>query len=865
MVDTKNTDDDAVAHATPPRHGDSRHGDEEPGPGGTSAFMQPRPLSRGLELPAQLVAMVPALRLLVGMLIATLVICGLYFGRDLLIPLALALLLGFLLDPAVSRLKRWGLPRLPAALLVVAVAVGALTGLGLYLGSQVQELSADLPTYQSTIRGKLRSLRKQANMPSAWDGALKTYNTVEKELERGAPSTPRPQVVQIQPDDGRPSTRALQWLGRVAQPVAMAGIVLLFVILILLDRDDLRDRLLRLMGGNLHLATDALDEASSRIGRYLRMQCIVNLTYGIPMAAGLWLIGVPGAILWGAAAAIMRFVPYLGPMVSAAFPLALAFAVDPGWNMLLLTLGLIIALEVISNNVVEPWLYGASTGLSTLSIIVAATFWTALWGPIGLILSTPLTVCLLVLGRYIPALQFMEVLLGSTPVLDLPQRLYQRLLADDVEDAISMSLEAIEERLPSGAGAGDRALAVAGFYDEVAIPMLRLSTQHHLDMATAEHRLRLAGGMDSLLEELAEQYRPEASEAQPQARGRALRIFCAGARWEVDALAAAMVAHVQGLLGHDAGSAQWAVGTDDQWRQRIRMAEIAEPGVGRQFTLDTDVLVLSMFSAQPQALARQMLRRIRRAWPRLRVVLALWNAPQALADPQFAGRMGAHACVGSLQELQLWLDTLSLEETASGSVAAPVAPDDAGRVQALHASGVLDARLQPLYREAAQQAANAFDTQWAQVSWVDAEQVHAMGGLILGNAEQAGIPREDAICSYVVHGRAPLQVNDIVRDPRFAGNRLLQERQVRSYAGVPLVDGEGHVLGSFCVMDSKPREMPPQELELLRTMAEQLMSQVQAEQKSLDSSGEQVGDFAQNMLQESEGRTRPAIKIDGAA
>src|SRR5690606_10999592 len=195
--------------------------------------------------------------------------------------------------------------------------------------------------------------------------------------------------------------------------VLMAGIVLLFVVLILLDRDDLRDRLIRLMGGNLHLATNALDEASQRIGRYLRMQFIVNSSYGVPMAVALWFIGVPGAILWGVVAAIMRFVPYVGPMISAVFPLALAFAVDPGWNMFLWTLGLILLLELISNNVIEPWLYVTSTGLSTLSIIVAATFWTALWGPVGLMLSTPLTVCLLVLGRYLPALRFMEVLLGN--------------------------------------------------------------------------------------------------------------------------------------------------------------------------------------------------------------------------------------------------------------------------------------------------------------------------------------------------------------------------------------------------------------------------------------------------------------------
>ncbi len=265
----------------------------------------------GVGAAAQLASMLPALRLLVGLLIAALVIAALYFGRELLIPLALALLLGFLLDPAVSRLKRWGLPRLAATLGVVAITLCALAGMGAYLGNQVSELSAGLPIYQSTIRAKLRNLRQLASGPSAWDGALKTYDTVEKEIASPAGSRPGPRVqkVEIQPVELKPLAQFTSWLGKISEPVVTAGIVLLFVVLILLDRDDLRDRLLRLMGGNLHVATDALDEASGRIGRYLRMQFIVNLSYGLPMAAGLWFLGVPGAILWGVAAAIMRFVP----------------------------------------------------------------------------------------------------------------------------------------------------------------------------------------------------------------------------------------------------------------------------------------------------------------------------------------------------------------------------------------------------------------------------------------------------------------------------------------------------------------------------------------------------------------------------
>lgn len=775
---------------------------------------------------AQLADMVPALRLLTGLLVASIIIAGLYFGQGLLIPLALALLFGFLLDPAVSRLRRWGLPRMAATLLVVVMALATLAGMGTYLGSQVQQLSADLPTYQSTIRDKLRSLRRNANMPSAWDGALRTYDTVEREISRGA-TTPRVQKVEIQSPEQKPTARMLQWLGRVAEPVTTAGIVLLFVILILLDRDDLRDRLLRLMGGNLHVATDALDEASQRIGKYLRMQFVVNITYGLPMAAGLWFIGVPGAILWGVLAAIMRFVPYVGAMISAAFPLALAFAVDPGWQMLLMTLGLIMALELISNNLIEPWLYGSSTGLSTLSIIAAATFWTALWGPIGLILSTPLTVCLLVLGRYIPALQFMEVLLGSSPVLGPAQRLYQRLLADDVEDAVTLAHELVDARLPARASADERSAAVAGFYDEVAIPALRLATQQHLESATAEHRLRLSSGMDALVEELRESH-----PAPADLYSRALRIHCVGARWEVDALAAAMVAHSEALRGHVVSCSDWALAADPQWRQ-LGQGEgggLPQGHAGAQALGEAQLLVLSVFSAQPQTVARQIMRRVRRHWPHLRVVLALWNAPAVVSDPEFARRCGAAACVSSLRELQLWVDALRLPDAAGQGLAAPIPDDDEQRVRQLRDSGVLGPGLPPLYHEAAQQAANAFDVKWAQVSWVDADRVHTPGSLLVadqGDPASAGMPRGQSICSYVVHGGEPLVVHDAARDPRFAGNPALQAMRLRFYAGVPLRNRHGAVLGSFCIMDDAPREVSPADLELLAVMAEQLMQTVE--------------------------------------
>jgi predicted PurR-regulated permease PerM/GAF domain-containing protein len=768
--------------------------------------------------------MVPGLRWLVGLLIASVVIAGLFFGRELLIPLALAVLLGFLLDPAVTRLKRWGLPRMVATLVVVVLALGALSGMGFYLGKQVQSLSASLPTYQNTIQEKLRNLRTLSSGPSAWDGAIKTYSTVEGEIAKadakGSKGNDGVQKVEVVREQPKPLEMVGQWLGKVSEPVAMIGIVLLFVILILLDRDDLRDRLLRLMGGNLHVATDALDEASDRIGKYLRMQFIVNVTYGIPMALGLWWIGVPGAILWGVLATIMRFVPYVGPMISAIFPLALAFAVAPGWDMLLWTAGLIVVLELISNNVIEPWLYGSSTGLSTLAIIMAATFWTSLWGPIGLILSTPLTVCLLVLGRYLPGLRFMEVLLGSQPVLDAPHRFYQRLLADDVNGAIELAQDDIAERLPSKPTAEDTAQAVVDFYAEVGLPTLQLAYKHHTENATAEHRMRLSNGMEDVLEDVLEDY-PAAIGAQgPRLRGA---IHCVGGRWEVDALAADMVAHSLSLQGMPATCAGHAL----------------TPAVGADETLgwgDAQWLLLSVFSAQPQAMVRQIVRRVRRRYPQLPVIVALWNADETALQDAAVARMGVAAVVTSLPELLLRMAQLrSPDQAAHGYVAAQLPDGDAARVEYLQHSGALAAQHLPTYKDAVLKAANAFNVKYAQVSLVDHDWVHTPGSLLLRPSapmDQPGLPRDISICSYVVRDGEDLVVEDVARDPRFADNPALNEAQVKFYAGVPLKSKKGEVLGTLCIMHDAPRTMQDGELEVLHDMAQDLMDTLRHVHKS---------------------------------
>ena len=322
-------------------------------------------------------------------------------------------------------------------------------------------------------------------------------------------------------------------MGPLVQPIATAGIVLVFIIFVLLQREDLRDRMIRLFGmSDVHRTTAAISDAAKRIGRYLLMQLVVNLLYGIPVGVGLYLIGVPNALLWGLLATVLRFVPYLGPILAAVCPIALSLAIDPSWTTPLLTVALFVVLELFTNNVLEPWLYGASTGLSPLALIVAAVFWTTLWGPVGLLLATPLTVCLVVLGRHVPQLHLFEVLLGDTPVLEPDVKFYQRLLAGDPHDAEELADDVLEEQ------------SLAEVYSRVVLPALVFADQDRQRGVLAPGRAReVAAWVQDIVDGLAE----AANEAKPAPADRpvaALRVLCVGARNAADLAAAAMVAHL---------------------------------------------------------------------------------------------------------------------------------------------------------------------------------------------------------------------------------------------------------------------------------------------------------------------------------
>ncbi|WP_299361601.1 AI-2E family transporter [uncultured Paracoccus sp.] len=736
-------------------------------------------------------------RLAAMLVIAAVIVAALYLGRDILIPLAIAFLISFALGPLVNWVVRRGLPRIIAVFAAVLLVLGVLGGLGTVVTMQVRALSEQLPTYQTTIRTKIEGLGTRLQGPGMFDGALQTVDTVQEEVAEVVGEEEEediaPQRVRVIPEPVSPFETAMLWLSPLLAPVATAGIVLVFVVLILLDQGDLRDRLLRMLGGNLYRSTDALEEAGKRISKYLLMQLLVNVSYGIPMALGLWLIGVPGWILWGTLAAVMRFIPYVGPILSAVFPLSLAFAVDPGWNMVLFTLGLILVLELVSNNVVEPLLYGSSTGLSAISLIAAATFWTAIWGPVGLVLSTPLTVCLLVIGRYIPQLSVLETLLGSTPALDLPTRIYQRLIANDPDEAIETAEDAIETT------------SVTRFYSDHGMEVLRQASADYLHTARAEHRLRIATGMDALLDSLREDHpAPIAADAPPQ-------VVCVAGKWDIDRSACEMLAHSLRLEG---------IAADE------RAAGAATTRYVDGLELDrAQVVLLSYFSREPDAAARNLARRIRRRWPGISIVIGLWGLSGEDLDPQRAQALGADAVVASIDEAVLRIERIiGLAEKMQ--VDRPDPQTTAERAAALADVNLGDPDLREDLDDLAKRAADVFDVRMAAILVMEPEQEVIVGQ----NRELRGIattdgrdltvmPPDGRIAAQVAAEDGPIMVADVERDPRFADSTALRSWSVRALTATPVRQADEVILGALCLMDDEIRTLDDDELRLLQSLA----------------------------------------------
>ncbi|AWN45457.1 AI-2E family transporter [Methylobacterium terrae] len=411
-------------------------------------------------------------------------------GRDVLMPITLAVLLSFVLAPAVRGLQRRRLPRSLAVLVVVLATFAGLGGLGLMIANEASQLASDLPRYTVTMREKIGALRAQAGGGATLERLFQAVQDLSQDLQppeaakpRGGPAdAEKPMLVEVR----EPKAGLLSTLGSVVAPVlhplATVGLILLFTLFFLAQREDLRNRAIRLAGsGDLRATTAAMDDAVARLSRFFLAQAGLNLAFGVVVAAGLWLIGVPSPVLWGVLAGILRFVPYIGAVIGMAFPLLVAAAVDPGWSMLIATVVLFAVVEPIAGHVVEPLLYGHSTGLSPVAVILAATLWTFLWGPVGLVLATPITVCLVVLGRHVERLSFLDVMLGDRPALAPSEIFYQRMLAGDPLEAIDKARQVLKER------------ELATYYDEIALGGLRLAQNDRASGALAADRQQAVG------------------------------------------------------------------------------------------------------------------------------------------------------------------------------------------------------------------------------------------------------------------------------------------------------------------------------------------------------------------------------------
>lgn len=538
----------------------------------------------------------------------------LHVAQDVFLPLAIAMLITFALSPLVTALRRRGLPLLWTVLTVVAAAFTAMALFALLVVGQLGQLAQNLPVFQANILAKVEGLKQTGGAHGLVARLSDMIAAINTQIGQALPvdGTPALPPLPVQVIEPRNAVELLQNLVLpLISPVATVGLVIVVVIFMLLEREHLRDRFIRLVGSNdLHRTTQVLQEAGGRVAHYLLIQLLVNLIYALPIGLGLWLIGVPNAALWGMLTLVLRFVPYIGSVLAAAFPLFLAFAVSPDWSAVLWTAGLFVTVELITSNVVEPWLYGSRTGVSPLAIIVAAIFWTFLWGPLGLVLSTPLTVCLVVLGRHVPQFVLFDILFGDEPALAPHAKLYQRLLAGDAMEATFGAEEALEDT------------EIVDYYQATLIPALLLAQDDRdRGVLTADQEAQLADVAMTVVQDLAAVADAETADAGGGADGplpgAGLRIGVVGGRSAMDDVAAAVLAQAMQIDGATARANPHF----DLSPQRLAALQTAE----------TDCLLLCFLDPSPSRASLLHVRRIKRAASQLRVGVVILAMPDALS------------------------------------------------------------------------------------------------------------------------------------------------------------------------------------------------------------------------------------------
>jgi predicted PurR-regulated permease PerM len=549
------------------------------------------------------------------------VVAVLYLAREILIPLAFAVTLSLILAPAIAWLEKLRLGRVPAALLVMLMSMAGAGAIGWVIFNDLVDVANQLPQYQQNIHKKLEAIRapntgavgraaasvkelgKELASPPAPVAPPMASNRAGPRIAPNAASGPLPVQVVEKPANELLYVRDMiqPFLG----PLGVFGMVVIFSLFLMIGHNDLRDRLFRLVGvSQLNVMTQALNDATSRVSKYLLLQLLVNVGFGVLCGTGLFLIGVPYAVLWGAVAAILRIVPYIGAPVAASLPFMLSLAVFDHWMQPLLVFLMFSTIEIVTGNWVEPWLYGVHTGVSSLALILTTVFWTVLWGPAGLILSTPLTVCVVVLGRYVPQFAFLHILLGDEPALVEEAKFYQRLLAMDDQEARTVIDRYLNEH------------SLLELCDSVLIPALTLAEHdRHKGELDQDREEFLFLSVKEMLAELAERA-ARAALADVAAAGDAKpapacgRIFCIPASDEADEVTAAMLA----LLLEHSGCIVLPF-TPDPGLQQLTFVQPAAD----------DVFCISALPPFAFAHARTLSHQLRVRFPKIRIVVGVWG------------------------------------------------------------------------------------------------------------------------------------------------------------------------------------------------------------------------------------------------
>jgi predicted PurR-regulated permease PerM len=590
----------------------------------------------------------PELKTLVAIAVGAIVVATLYIAQDVLLPITLAVMLSFVLSPLVDVLRRIGMWRAAAVALSVLVALGAIGLIGTVLGSQAATLAANVPHYVEAVQRKVEGIQalattrvasitrllsggKPATAPATRPAVQPREAKIDAAALPGGGTQQQPLVVELATPKSSVLTVARAIIEPVLGPLETTVIVLIVAVFILMQREDLRDRFIRLFGSrDLHRTTIAMDDAGQRLSRYFVSQLCVNACFGVVIGVGLWLIGVPSAALWGVLAGLLRFAPYVGPLLAAVAPLTLAAAVDPGWWPTIFVALLFVVIEPLTGYVVEPLLYGHSTGLSPMAVIVAAVFWTWIWGPVGLILSTPLTLCLVVMGRHVKSLEFFDVMLGDRPALSEVNRFYQRTLANDPDEALDQAEKMLADR------------SLVDYYDSVVLRGLKLAAADEARGTISRQRAtEMTRSILAVISDLEEHVDAEQTGTSNQERihGTATGLVaCVAGRGPFDDVVSAMLAQLLAQRG-------------------VAPRRIPHTSVSREMIAQLDLSAVKVITVSCLELGgapahlRYLIRRLRHRAPHATLIAGLWTPGEAvLNEPQAQKAIGGDRYVASLRE-----------------------------------------------------------------------------------------------------------------------------------------------------------------------------------------------------------------------